>query len=321
MLLKKCLMSAAGAAILLFSAFSYAGPGWASGKVVTEAGRPVSGATVHLYGINMNGGRVGQNARTKADGSYRIKVPYGLYQEGSAEIYVDYHGQHYQIGIPAENQGAQFDSSVEEVKMDFVWRASGVRNRGMLESNFGYFGFSGGVYFGTGKTYTRDFLNAMENFELIFTPDSPLMNGDPSKKFTVIGSEPGRNAHSDYFFWCFYYDVPAGHYNLTANVIMNDGSRVPAMVQLDGQKPQLSVSVQPKGGLPFPFIELHLAPTAGILKDEPSQTGTYRQDWGSQGSQPGAGAYSQGGGAQSTQPGAYSQGGPAAPRSEPIYHQ
>jgi len=345
MFLKQYVVHAAGVAMLVFCTSSYAGPGWASGRVVTEDGKPVPNAGVAVIGQNTATGiQVEQHTSTKANGSYRMKVPNGLYQAGVAAISVDYNGQRYSFGIHQEDQ-AQYDSRAEEVRMDFVWRASGSKNFGDPNNWNGYHGFSGRVYFGAGKQYDRAFLRAMDRFELTFTPDGPLINGRDGKRITITSSRSARP--ESYFAWDMFFDVPVGRYQVEANIIMRNGSRVPANVQLDGEDPKRSVTVQPlpRPGLGSTFsfdpINFHLAPDEGALPNsQPAvccfdENGNYIQGAGkdsngvdrpgpgtynqgnSQGTQ--AGTYSQGGSSQSPQSGTYSQGG-AAP-SGATYHQ
>lgn len=206
-----------------------------SGRVVTAAGDPVSGAQIEIVGtLSSKEQYLRYEPRTDADGRYRAEVDPGEYAV-SGSYMTDYHGQRYTFDL--HPQGGD-DSTVVvgdgEVQRDFVWQISG-RRAGAEGAGDQADAFYGGsvdfsiydVFLESPQTtvFAAEFPQGFEaRVELI--PEGPLIDGSQGAPITVTRTLSGPY---DAEGWG-QVDVPIGQYRIQAAAAEPDGSSKPLEV-------------------------------------------------------------------------------------------
>lgn len=184
------------------------------GVVLDSRGRPVEGAIVWVLPSLTTGVVI---LKTDAQGRYATgplpTVPFRTY----ARLKVAYRGQTYCLRAAAEND-AQYD--------DFTPEKGVVRNfRLKLTGPVPDAGYENAFFGGEVRIIHHDWegtriVDLDSTVEVTLVPNGPLVDGSAGKTL-VKRAKVGEN---------FLYDIPIGHYDVTAVEIRKDGTRTPLVM-------------------------------------------------------------------------------------------
>lgn len=211
------------ASLALSAALAAPAPGTVQGTVLDTRGQPIKGALIWVK-PGVTTGLV--TARTDAQGRYAVTSLPDLPFNTTAWLQVPYRGQTFCVRLAAENdaQYAPFSPRAGVVR-NFKWTLSGhVPDSDMVNM---YFGAEVRVMSASWDGFEPVRLDT-SRVELTFTPDGPLLDGSAGKtlrKTTALGD-------------VLVYDVPVGHYRVSAVEIRPDGSRAPLTVGTYGAPAQ-----------------------------------------------------------------------------------
>lgn len=184
------------------------------GVVLDTRGRPVEGATVWVLPAVTTGVVI---LKTNAQGQYATGplpvVPYRTY----ARVKVPYRGQNYCLRAAAENE-AQYDHFTPEngVIRNFRLKLTGPVPDAGYDNAF----FGGEVRIMHHTWEGTSIVDFDSTVEVTLVPNGPLVDGSTGKTL-VKRAKVGEN---------FLYDIPIGHYDVTAVEIRKDGTRTPLVM-------------------------------------------------------------------------------------------
>ena len=253
-------------------------PNYVIGRCVNMAGKPLAGVKIFIKGVTMAGGEKTETfTKTKADGTYSIRVP-----DGSYSVYADYavdaYDESYSFRIEALDGESDTQDSKDGVVEDFVWKIQGLRPDKKAKAtsedewNYSYYGGrikpdterSLGQYANTedatslSQTYPQD-----SQLEITLTPEGPLIDGSTAKTITE------QLRLGDMGLWKFgIRNIPVGLYNASVKVITPDGQKVAVRCKVDEQGKNIdNVPWAPSARIVFPtnygefgqYVTLYLA--------------------------------------------------------------
>lgn len=182
---------------------SYSGEpkqGWVVGKAVTRSGNPLSGVRISVGGTTIgNGERAHFQTTTKADGTYELRVPHGLYTV-SAKVLAQYNGRSYLLPLHAADNTFDDADSDAGIVEDFVWQISGLKpnqtpgttapehyygarldlkDRNSYEERVG-FSADGGP--GSRRDARRHVFPPKTVLTITLVPDGTLIDGSPARR-------------------------------------------------------------------------------------------------------------------------------------------
>ncbi|MDP8904203.1 MAG: carboxypeptidase-like regulatory domain-containing protein [Chloroflexota bacterium] len=201
--------------------------GTVSGTVTYDDGRPLSGATVSVSAI---GYLIDLTGNSDAQGNYLLALPGDpLRYTAAAWFDISYRDQLYHFPLEPVG-GPPPDFGVEGLVQDFRWSLSGPAWWGLNET----IGSSIEIY---GYDPLAD--PAAENpldapagaqIQLHLRPLEPLIDGSTGEELSptvTIGRGPARY---DFSPLATVRDVPVGRYELSARLLLADGSATPLRV-------------------------------------------------------------------------------------------
>ncbi|MGO1719219.1 MAG: carboxypeptidase-like regulatory domain-containing protein [Luteimonas sp.] len=170
--------------------------GYVTGRAVDTLGNPIPGARIYLDNTLFSGSYIDTTSRE--DGGYRVRVYPGAWR-AYASFRKDYNGRTYTLRLrPDAVDSFDQDGAVR----NFTWQLEGRRP----ENDAGFYG----GYIHTSSEF--DFESDMEDVELVFTPDGPLIDGSP-------GTQLRLRLHDHYWRNLFQIDdIPIGRYTVTATL-------------------------------------------------------------------------------------------------------
>ncbi len=201
-------------------------PGTVQGRATDTAGNPLGGVEIAIYGTTMAGENTRFELTTRADGTYRQRVPDGIYGVRAEYVFHAPDGQNYTVTLhPVDGVTGKRHDAEEGIAKDFVWKISGLRPDqtpgtpgthnepgkyygGALQTSFLERGF-GGVKIPEGSTLV-----------LTLEPQGTLLDGRPAQTLTFRRTF-GPEAHASSYF--YPSDIPLGHYTLSARLESPDG--------------------------------------------------------------------------------------------------
>ena len=209
-------------------------PGHVTGTAVDTQGRPLQGTLVWML-PDVTDGVV--QLRTDAQGRYVTPSlpdePYNAY----AWQQVDYRGHTFCVRLAAAStdQYAAF-SPRDGVIRNFKWQLTGV----MPDQNHEHANFGAEVRLMNGSWDGTHPLTRDSMVEVTLTPDGPLIDGSAGQ--TIV-----RTVR---FYDGFLYDLPLGHYLVTAAEVLPDGTRMPLVLNgnAGAERFQGVLDFQPEGG-------------------------------------------------------------------------
>jgi hypothetical protein len=199
-----------------------------SGRVTTEVGTPVAGASLRIVGYT-GGANLGQEIETvssAADGTYRYQVPSGLY-EVLGEGPLDFEGQTYLFLLDPADGSCEQEMSEAGIVKDFVLRLSGLMTclDGVDPENYlFYHGAAVQLFSRLASAAPHDIV------EYRLEPVGSLGDGSAGQVLTM---QRTVTAHSSSFGpldgTSYLYDIPLGRYLLSATLLAPAGP-VPLLV-------------------------------------------------------------------------------------------
>jgi len=200
--------------------------GYATGKVVNEAGKPIAGAKILLDNTVFYASYI--HGSTKEDGRYRVKVEPGSWRT-FAYVETTYNGRKYKMELfPDGTDAFSEDGAVR----NFIWKLEG---RMPWEAENYYGGF---VMLRSGDGFYED----EKDIELVFTSVGPLIDGSAGRTLTVrYGEDKWQNRYE-------LQDIPIGRYKVKATLKKNGANRalkVEDWDKQDGPKPEIQLDFLP----------------------------------------------------------------------------
>lgn len=197
-------------------ASSKAKSGQVVGWAVDSAGKPLAGATVHIYGTTM----AGQNTRFEKpvgrDGKFSQRVPDGIYGV-RAEYVHQWNGRGYTMALhPIDGITARSHDSEEGIPKDFVWKISGLRP-GQTAGEPGTHNEPGKYWGGSLQIGFHqpgfDSVTVPDGATLVVTlnPEGPLFDGSRGSPLTFRRTFGGHVRATSYYYPA---DIPLGVYTL-----------------------------------------------------------------------------------------------------------
>jgi hypothetical protein len=241
-------------------------PGFISGRVVTEAGMPVGGASIRIVGYT-GGDALGQNIETvvtQSDGTYRVAVESGLYEVlGEARLAFD--GQTYVFNLDPADASCEQQFSDDGIVKDFVLRLTGLEMcfDGVDPENYLF-------YHGAPVQLSGGLAGAPADAVVRFTlePTTRLADGRPGETIeqlrtvTALSTSFGPIEET----WMLH-DVPLARYSVSATLLTSDGAETPLLVATDTASTPAATSElvfkarnvlgEPTAGYQIPWLSLY----------------------------------------------------------------
>lgn len=194
--------------------------GYVQGRVTDSTGKPLAGATVHIYGTTMAGANTRFERATGADGRYSQRLPDGIY--GVRADYVLEGETNYTLALhPIDGVTARQHDSEEGIAKDFVWLVSGLRP-GSTPGEPGTHNEPGKYYGGSlqisaqveGSSTTPPFPDGSTLIAEL-TPRGPLLDGRPAQPLDFRRTfSPTIRSTSNWY----PSDIPLGRYTLRVSL-------------------------------------------------------------------------------------------------------
>ncbi|MDQ2745667.1 MAG: carboxypeptidase-like regulatory domain-containing protein [Acidobacteriota bacterium] len=218
-------------------------PNFVTGRCVNMAGKPLANIQIFIKGVTMAGGQNTETfTKTKADGSFSIRVPAGLYSV-YANLTIDAYDQTFKFQLEALDGKSDMQDSSGGVVEDFVWKIRGLRPdqkaKATSEREWNYSYYGARIYPDTRRSlgqYTNieDETSLSKNYpadsqlEITLKPEGVLIDGSTG---TVIVE---RLRLGDVGLWTFgIRDIPIGIYTAAASVITPDGEKIPVRCKVE----------------------------------------------------------------------------------------
>jgi len=190
------------------------------------------------------GERVGFSPTVNADGTFRQKLPDGIYHMPYGWLTVPFEGKNYELWLEPTNPTGDRESAGGIVQ-DFVWKLTGPKPdvNADVNNHTHWYGISFTCRF---STYREDLKKAPtplpEGTKLIFTlkPLSKLVDGSEAKTLTVERDwrpkdiTPNDNLN----------DLPPANYEITGVAKLPDGSSKPILLMGKGDYPKFNPSAK-----------------------------------------------------------------------------
>ena len=207
-------------------------PGYIKGVVLDRHGDPIGGATVAVYGTTIAGANTRFEATTGADGSYRQRVPDGIYGV-SAYAKTNYAGERFEIPVPAADGNNSIDLDAAQGGVEnFVWFLEGLREAGLSpDDEYSYHGMS--LTLSSATSFAAAGHLAGGFVELLLTPSGPLIDGSEGRPLVYLhqlGSDAGTVGPTEGGYVDLdteILDIPLGSYTVTARLLSANGTATP----------------------------------------------------------------------------------------------
>jgi hypothetical protein len=218
--------------------------GYAVGRAVNSAGRPLAGVRIRVFGTTEAGERTSFETKTGAGGTYAVKLPPGNYRVGWAHFFAPAPpGPPYALPLhPTDGDNSDQDSAggiLENFVLKIAGRISPLKD---AASDLSYYG--GYVTVEGGALEKGDFLSGYtykfpegSSVELTLVPKGRLAD-DSIGRTLVRRRSVGRGYIAEFL------NVPIGQYQVTARLIGADGAtqplRIAAAKPMSGTSPVYS---------------------------------------------------------------------------------
>ena len=218
------------ATIMLAAAFAVELPaqavraGYLTGTAAKATGEPLGGVRIRVFGTTDAGQRSSLNVRTKADGSFALRLPPGQFSVRDANWTVNHNGRAYSLPLYLEGEDNSDFDSTEGAAVRLVLKMSGKASATKSDTDErAWFGGTIELEFinsdGTDASSLPE--NAVLKIEL--TPRGALMDGAPAR--TLNYTKPLNWQRTSRFI----LDVPLADYD--AKVTLDaGGAAVPLLV-------------------------------------------------------------------------------------------
>jgi hypothetical protein len=204
--------TASKAAMPKAAALPKAKPLTVAGVCVDEAGRPLKNISLVVAGTTMAGEKALLRARSKADGSFSLRVPDGRYAvQANRDIQYS-----FRLHPEDEVEGQEHDAA-EGVVKKFIWKLSGLTPSAEVGDPYGdseYLKYHGQWI----NVHPRFEAPAGTTLEITLVPRGPLVDGSQGKpKIFRRTFDKDQSAEDTWnvYTWTLF-DVPLGLYTASA---------------------------------------------------------------------------------------------------------
>lgn len=206
-----------------------------TGRASNNAGKPLAGVEIGIYGTTIRGDRTRFDAITNANGLFSQRVPDGIYGV-SATFNTTFNGKNYRFTLAPEDgkTGVIHDAALGIVK-NFRGKISGLKpgeRAGEAHSHTEGTKYYGGYAYVTAQSrgFGGDFIYFPKGSTLVmtFTPRGKLIDGSVGTPKTY------RRTFDSDFTGSFAFtaeNMPIGLYNFEARLLLADGSAKPLGVK------------------------------------------------------------------------------------------
>lgn len=202
-------------------------PGYATGTILDERGRPITGGRLQaqLLGVSQAGEKIANDLPVDAAGRYQGKIPEGNYSV-VARIYIAFGGQQFVFDLDPVGGKGPDQAARSGVVRDFRWKLAGLRpERSASETTpFSRYGFR--VQFSSSDNCSP--INPASNCKLpddlratvTFTPTGALIDGSQGQPVTIAatGAQLNRGFTAD-------QDLPLANYRITIATVTGSATR------------------------------------------------------------------------------------------------
>lgn len=224
-------------------------PNYVVGRCVNMQGEPLGGVRIFMKGVTLAGGQNTETfAKTKADGSYSMRVPAGVYAVYATHT-ATFNDQDFKLSLEALDGESDQQDSTEGVVEDFVWKIKGLRPgekaKATIEREWNYAYYGARVYPDArrslgqytnleDKTSLSQLYPPDSQLEITLKPQGPLIDGSTGTAITE------RLRLGDQGLWMFgIRNIPIGIYTATTKVITPDGAEVPVKCKVQEENKDL----------------------------------------------------------------------------------
>jgi len=207
-------------------------PGYATGKLGTSAGKPLTDVTLSLSAFLADNTAYAKEFDIKGPaGEYAIAVPEGMYNTPAARVGVWYADRWYDLPLAATDGTREWPAqrnSKQGLVRDFVFRISGAKPGANAMEPDDYWG--GTVHFDKGGD-----LGEIAKIEITLTPDGPLIDGSEGQALVFKRDLPWRKPQDH-----LLYDIPLGKYTATAKLMFGTRPKSLKLISytIDPQQPE-----------------------------------------------------------------------------------
>ncbi len=203
-------------------------PGYAIGRCVNMSGKPLANVRIRVFGVANNGNDVNYTTRTNAAGAYAVQLIPGVYHVGWALWDIPApSGPAYSLPLHPLDGSINDAPSASGIVEDFVLKIAGrISPRHNAQSELSYYGGSVRV-FGGDLENPPQFGDSSYRFpsgsqvELTLKPLGALIDRSTGQTLTL------RKAMTNS---ATFLDIPIGHYQVTAKLILANGTQTPLRV-------------------------------------------------------------------------------------------
>lgn len=156
-------------------------PGYLTGQATRADGRPLGGVQLRIFGTTDVGQRSSLDARTKADGTFSVRLPSGNFSLRDALWPVNINGRPYRLPLYLSGEDNSDFDSTEGATAQLVLRMSGKISAEKPDADENaWFGGTIELEWIGSDGRTADKLPENAQLEVRLTPTSPLFDGTAS---------------------------------------------------------------------------------------------------------------------------------------------
>lgn len=156
-------------------------PGYLTGRATRADGRPLSGVQLRIFGTTDAGQRSSLDSRTKADGTFSVRLPSGNFSLRDAIWPVNIGGRPYRLPLYLRGEDNSDFDSTEGATAQLVLRMSGrITAEKPNADESAWFGGTLELEWIGSDGRSADSLPESAQLEVSLTPTSPLFDGTPS---------------------------------------------------------------------------------------------------------------------------------------------
>lgn len=198
--------------------------GYLEGRATTAAGQPLGGVKIRVFGTTDAGQRSSLNMRTKADGTFSLRLPPGNFSVREAVWPVNHSGRNYALPLYLEGEDNEDFDSTEGAVVSLVLKMSGKVDATRSDSDErAWFGGTIELEHVNSDGTSASRLPENATLKLTLTPRSNLMDGTSAKTLSYSRALNMQWANR------FILDVPLADYEAEAVLVM-DGASVPLLL-------------------------------------------------------------------------------------------
>ena len=226
--------------------------GFFTGRITSADGTPIALPGVE-FEVNMNGvTAVGENNNFRppiaADGTFKLKLPQGLFYPPYGTITFPFEGKKYIAELDPVSPLKGTRDGAPGIAQNFVWRITGPRPRALnpdINNATHWYGITLPTIYATYRSDTQQSTKPLPDGTKIvwtFKPTSKLVDGSDGKTVTFERMYSAMSSLDS------VNDLPPADYEFSAIAILPDGTTKPALVEEFSErkfKPTATLKLQP----------------------------------------------------------------------------